>query len=355
MNKYITTDYQCAKCQKQYEFSVNSNIRGIKQFKCKHFLLKFILNLDNNITNYFASIKCLKCNKNKKNQIMIANNQSMKDFSPNNFICCENQMCFAAFFSGVNSESINDIMNNNIQFGRSNSDSKINMNNNIMNNNIMNSNIINNFNNPGNNNNFNFANNNMNNMNNVFNSVIQNNNMNNVQMMRSFNGFNCNDYIAVNPDVNQNFNIMNNQFQNINMGQNMLNNQIMNNNNFNNNMNNFQVNINQGYFPINNNPQFSQIINNNEQNYIMIHGAHRVYGETINFYFIFNQEKYPINNVKNTEIFQNVLEDFLSKNPDIKNKLGKKQKFSVNGNIVDVNKNLYDNEIRKDAKIIIQG
>ena len=69
----------------------------------------------------------------------------------------------------------------------------------------------------------------------------------------------------------------------------------------------------------------------------------------------FNQEKYPINNVKNTEIFQNVLEDFLSKNPDIKNKLGKKQKFYVNGNIVDVNKNLYDNEIRKDAKIIIQG
>ena len=65
MNKYITTDYQCAKCQKQYEFSVNSNLRGIKQFKCKHFLLKFILNLDNNITNYFASIKCLKCNKNK--------------------------------------------------------------------------------------------------------------------------------------------------------------------------------------------------------------------------------------------------------------------------------------------------
>ena len=179
--------------------------------------------------------------------------------------------------------------------------------------------------------------------------------MNNVQMMRSFNGFNCNDYIAVNPDVNQNFNIMNNQFQNINMGQNMLNNQIMNNNNFNNNMNNFQVNMNQGLFPMNNNIQFSQIINNNEQNYIMIHGAHRVYGETINFYFIFNQEKYPINNVKNTEIFQNVLEDFLSKNPDIKNKLGKKQKFYVNGNIVDVNKNLYDNEIRKDAKIIIQG
>ena len=42
MNKYITTNYQCTKCQKQYEFSENSNTSGLRQYKCNHFFLKFI-------------------------------------------------------------------------------------------------------------------------------------------------------------------------------------------------------------------------------------------------------------------------------------------------------------------------
>ena len=69
MNKYITTDYKCGKCQKQYEFSIDKDTRGIKQFQCKHFILKLISNLDNNGLKYFASIKCIKCNKKQKKTI----------------------------------------------------------------------------------------------------------------------------------------------------------------------------------------------------------------------------------------------------------------------------------------------
>jgi hypothetical protein len=61
-----------------------------------------------------VTIKCLKCNKIQENFLSITNNQSMKDFNSNTYQCCENQICFAAFFSDQKLESIN-IINNLVQ------------------------------------------------------------------------------------------------------------------------------------------------------------------------------------------------------------------------------------------------
>ena len=132
---YITTDYRCGKCQKQYEFSIYNNMRTIKQYQCKHFLLKFISNLDQNVLRYMVTIKCLKCNKIQENFLTITNNQSMKDFNSNTYQCCENQICFAAFFSDQKLESIN-IINNLVQNSVGMNMNGINMNNFNANNNF---------------------------------------------------------------------------------------------------------------------------------------------------------------------------------------------------------------------------
>jgi len=321
---YITTDYRCGKCQKQYEFSINNNMRTIKQYQCKHFLLKFISNLDQNALRYMVTIKCLKCNKIQENFLSITNNQSMKDFNSNNYQCCENQICFAAFFSDQKLESIN-IINNLAQ-------SSVGMNMNAIN--------MNNFNTNNNFNGMNNINQNQSNFNN-FNNDFQNMNLNN----NNFPNQNMN-----NMSINQNFNNMgiNNNFQNFNMGQN---NQFMNNNM---NMNNIQNNQGIGFNGMNNN--FNNMANaagQNDLNYAYVRGQHSILGQVISFYFEFIDQKYPVNKVKNNTLFRDVLNIFLNNYPDIKRRLSPNQKYMVNGEIVDVNKNLYENDIRDNSIVII--
>ena len=312
---YITTDYRCGKCQKQYEFSINNNMRTIKQYQCKHFLLKFISNLDQNVLRYMVTIKCLKCNKIQENFLTITNNQSMKDFNSNTYQCCENQICFAAFFSDQKLESIN-IINNLAQ-------NSVGMNINNFN--------MNNFNNINQNqNNFNSFNNNFQNMN-LNNNNFPNQNMNNIS-------------------INQNFNNIgiNNNFQNFNMGQN---NQFMNNNM---NMNNIQNNQGTGFNGMNNN--FNNMANaagQNDLNYAYVRGQHSILGQVISFYFEFIDQKYPVNKVKNNTLFRDVLNIFLNNYPDIRRRISQNQKYMVNGEIVDVNKNLYENDIRDNSIVII--
>ena len=324
---YITTDYRCGKCQKQYEFSINNNTITIRQFQCKHFLLKFISNLDQNVLRYMVSIKCLKCNKKQESFLSIANNQSMKDFNPNNFQCCENQICFAVFFSAQKLESINII--NNI----SQSKEGININNFNVNNNLNQMSNIN-----PNQNNFNNFNNNFQNIN-LNNQNFVNQNMNNM------NG-------------NQNFNNMgiNNDLSNINIGQNM---QFINNmNNFQNNQG-FNNNIQMGFNGMNNNcinNGQNSIINatgQNDLNYAYLHGQASILGQVISFYFQFMGQNYPVNKVKNNIIFKDVLNTFLNNNPDIKKRISPNQRYMVSGDIVDVNQNLFSNKIRDNSIVII--
>ena len=322
---YITTDYRCGKCQKQYEFSINNNMRIIKQYQCKHFLLKFISNLDQNVLRYMVTIKCLKCNKIQENFLSISNNQSMKDFNSNTYQCCENQVCFAAFFSDQKLESIN-IINNLVQNSVGMNMNAINMNNFNANNNFNGMNNIN-----QNQNNFNNFNNNFQNMNLNNNNNFPNQNMNNMS-------------------INQNFNNMdvNNNFSNINMGQNML---LMNNNM---NMNNFPMNQDMGFNGMNNNiNNIANAAGQNDLNYAYVHGQHCLLGQVISFYFEFIDQKYSVNKVKNNEIFRDVLNRFLNNYPDIKRRLSPNQKYMVNGEIVNVNKNLYDNGIRDNSIVII--
>jgi len=329
---YITTDYRCGKCQKQYEFSINNNTITIRQFQCKHFLLKFISNLDQNVLRYMVSIKCLKCNKKQESLLSIANNQSMKDFNSNYFQCCGNQICFAVFFSDQKLESIN-IINN---LAQSNEGMKIN---NFAGNNFNANNNLNQMSNINQNpNNFNNFNNNFQNMN-LNNNTFANQNMNNM-------------------NVNQNFNNMgiNNDLSNINMAQNM---QFMNNN-----MNNFQNdqgfnNMQFGFNGMNNNFDNNGQIPNinasgqNDLNYAYLHGQGSILGQVISFYFQFMGQKYPVNKVKNNVIFKDVLNTFLNNNPDIKRRLSPNQRYMVSGDIVDVNQNLFANKIRDNSIVII--
>ena len=409
MSSYITTNYKCIKCQKQYEFSVNKDIRSIKHFKCKDFILKFITNSDdkNNI-KYFVSIKCRKCNKKQGRQLKFSNNQSMKDFNSNNFKCCENIIQFAVFFSDQKLEkTININNNNNMQSSLQNNNqnmenfsvfdntSHLNNNNNfnmnqnnisnnlpinrsisdntMMNNHNINNQNNNNFNNYQNhisggiefspNNNFNNTipnkNNNFQNINNnngYFNQNCSNMNIN----MMSFQNNNRNINMMSVPNNNQNRNMMNvpNNNQNINM--NFTNNMGENmqfNNNINNNMNNFPNNqdMNNNY---NNNNNSNNLSNNYSagqynETYFYICGNHSKLGDIISFSFEFKSANYPVNNVRNDRIFKDVLNEFLNKNPGIRNYLTPNQKYLVNGEVVKLNQNLKDNGIKNNSKVLI--
>ena len=436
MSSYITTNYICIKCQKQYEFSVNKDIRSIKHFQCKDFILKFITNSDdkNNI-KYFVSIKCRKCNKKQGRQLKFSNNQSMKDFNSNNFKCCENIIQFAVFFSDQKLEkTININNNNNMQSSLQNNNQNMenfsvfdntshlnnnnnfNMNQNNISNNLPinrsisdntmmnNHNIINqnnnNFNNCQNhisggiefspNNNFNNTipnkNNNFQNINNnngYFNqnfsnmnnniwdqsqniNMMNNNNNQNINMM-SFQNNNRNINMMSVPNNNQNINMM--SVPNNNQNRNMMN--VPNNNqninmNFTNNMGeNMQFNNNINNFP--NNQDMNNNFNNNNSNnssniysagqynedYLYIHGSHSKLGDIISFSFEFKSANYPVNNVRNDRIFKDVLNEFLNKNPGIRNYLTPNQKYLVDGEVVKLNQNLKDNGIKNNSKVLI--
>jgi len=100
--KYITTNYICDKCHKKYEFSDDKNKPGIRQYRCKHFLLKFIKNKDENELKYFLSIKCLQCSKKQsKINLNITKNYNISEnnIDYNNYKCCGNEVNIGAFFS----------------------------------------------------------------------------------------------------------------------------------------------------------------------------------------------------------------------------------------------------------------
>ena len=365
MSKYITTIYQCHKCQKQYEFSDQRNLQGIRQYQCKHYILKFIKNMDNNIISYKVSIKCRKCSKKNEKQLFTVNNKNMIDFNSNIYNCCNNQINFVSFFSETRSESINKIQQNNLNMSmnlninnlnmnndnpliRSNSDTmRLNMNMNMNNFNNQNMNNINqkNFNmNRGLSGNIQNTNFNMNFNNNQF----KNNNNNNFQ------NHNLNLMTGIN--MNQNMNNMNNQnarYANVNMMQNIQFNNNMNNmNNFQNNnfMNNNMNNNLESSQLMNNNSALSAVGQNNWKDYI--NGNPEYFGQKITFQFEFKQQ-YNYMTANNNRIFKDVLSEFLNYHPEIRTLLTYNQKYLCNGDNVDINKTLFELGIKNGCVVII--
>ena len=363
MSKYITTIYQCHKCQKQYEFSDQRNLQGIRQYQCKHYILKFIKNMDNNIISYKVSIKCRKCSKKNEKQLFTVNNKNMIDFNSNIYNCCNNQINFTSFFSETRSESIDRIQQNNLNMSmnlninnlnmnndnpliRSNSDTmRLNMNMNNFNNQNMNNINQNNFNmNRGLSGNIQNTNFNMNFNNNQF----KNNNNNNFQ------NHNLNLMTGIN--MNQNMNNMNNQnarYANVNMMQNIQFNNNMNNmNNFQNNnfMNNNMNNNLESSQLMNNNNTLSAVGQNNWKDYI--NGNPEYFGQKITFQFEFKQQ-YNYMTANNNRIFKDVLSEFLNYHPEIRTLLTYNQKYLCNGDNVDINKTLFELGIKNGCVVII--
>ena len=154
---------------------------------------------------------------------------------------------------------------------------------------------------------------------NLMNMQGMNNNINNLQMS-GINQF-------MNNGMNNNFGNMNN----MNMGMDFNN---QNNNNF--------------------NVFNAQAAGKNELNdYIYIFGKHAARGDNVTFFFDFKQNQYPVTANNNT-IFRDVLNNFLNQNPGIRQSLNPNQKYIFNGEIVDINKTLYELKIRNKSKVIIQ-
>ena len=343
MSQYITTNYQCHKCQKQYEFSEKKNFQGIRQFQCKHYILKFIKNLDNNAINYHVSIKCRKCSKRLDKSLFIANNKNMINFGANTHACCGNQINFGAFYSEQRLESVNKIQMQQNNLARSVANFNMNgfdnnnqnMNNINQNNNNLNKGISGNI--PNTNFVLNFNNNQINNNNN---NNFQNNNLN---LMTGIN-------------MNQNMNNMNNQNARFTINNMMPNNQFNNNMN---NMNNFQNNNFMGN-NMNNNLEISQLMyannkysavgQNDWKNYINDDPGY--IGQQITFQFEFKQQYYYMS-ARNDRIFKDVLFEFLNGHPEIRSLLTYNQKYLFNGEMVDINKTLFELRRKKEAVVII--
>ena len=371
MSQYITTDYQCHKCQKQYEFSDLRNLQGIRQYNCKHYILKFIKNMDNNIVGYLVSIKCRKCSKKNDKQLFVFNNKNMIDFNSNVYNCCNNQINFAAFYSDTRLESINKIQQNNLNMNK-------NINNLNMNKSINNLNM----NGFGMNNNNGYIRSNSDNlgMNNFNNQNMNNINQNNNNLNKGLSGNIPNTNFVLNFNNNQINNNNNNNFQNnnlnlmtgINMNQNMNNmnnqnarftiNNMMPNNQFNNNMNNLNNFQNNNFMGnnMNNNLEISQLMyannkysavgQNDWKNYINDDPGY--IGQQITFQFEFKQQYYYMS-ARNDRIFKDVLFEFLNGHPEIRSLLTYNQKYLFNGEMVDINKTLFELRIKNDAVVII--
>ena len=107
-NKFITTHYICEKCEKKYEFSDNKNKSGIRYYSCKHFSLKFIRNTDEQDLKYYLCIKCSKCSRQKKQNLIINNNynKNTNNLNYSFYNCCQNAINIATFFSDEENQSI---------------------------------------------------------------------------------------------------------------------------------------------------------------------------------------------------------------------------------------------------------
>ena len=351
--KYLTTHYLCDKCKKKYEFSDPKSKRGIRMYRCKHFELKFIKNIDNAQLNYFLKIKCLICYKKQDiKNIKINNYNQNNQIQYNKYNCCGNKINIGSFFSNDENNSIDNIIDL-----------------------LEKTDIIqrnNNQNNFNNNKDMFIQNGNMNNIN--FGMVNQNNGMNNFNNINNIPN-NCMGYININNNanfennVNNNFQMNPNFCQNaaiMNNGQNMFE-QSFNGNNFQNNFiqnglfaNNFQDNCaqnNQFNFNINNNGNFNNnnlLINNQKNDFIFnnnndyLNGGNQVYMSDINLSFadenclnnncfipekiVFKinimQNNYPIE-AYNNRITREVINEFLKDHPDLEQYLYRNQKYLI--------------------------
>ena len=320
--------------------------------------------MDNNIIGYSVTIKCRKCSKRNEKQLFIFNNKNMIDFNSNTYNCCNNQINFAAFYSDTRLDSINKInqQNNlNMNMGINN----LNMNNFDMNNEptyirsnsdtlLMN---MNNFNNQ----NMNNINQNNNNFNRGFSGNVQNTyfniNLNNNQINNNNNNNFQNNNLNLMKGNNKNQNIINMNNQNSRY----INNNMIPNNQFNNNMNNFQNN-NYMYNNMNNNLNLSQSMNgnntfsvvgqnpNNWNDYINDNPGY--FGQQITFKFEFKQQ-YNYMTATNKRIFKDVLSEFLNGHPEISSLLNFNQRYLFNGDVIDINKSLFELGIKNDSVVII--
>ena len=348
MSQYITTYFICSKCQKTYQFSLVNNISGMRQYQCKHYILKCIKNFDNNILMYNITIQCRKCNKKQGKQFMVSNSFNNNDLYSNQFNCCDNVINLTSYYSKDNNETINnvEVIGNNI--GMNNITSNY-MNNKIPINNMQNNNMMG-MNMAGNQNMMN--NNNPNNNLNRFNSM-DNSNMNNMNAMGNMgNAGNMNDGFnrQWSGNINQN---MNNNFNNIfpnNMNNNQNNNAMFNNNN---NRQFNQMNNNMNFNNNNNNN-----INNNGQNaddemYFYLNKKHAKLGDIVNFFFEFNSQRYPVTK-SNTIMFNDCFIEFLMLHPDIAASVNNNTKLIHGGSVINKNQTLFENKIKDKSVIIIQ-
>ena len=389
MSQYITTYFICSKCQKTYQFSLVNNISGMRQYQCKHYILKCIKNFDNNILMYNITIQCRKCNKKQGKQFMVSNSFNNNDLYSNQFNCCDNVINLTSYYSKDNNETINNVeaIGNNIGMNNITSNymnNKIPINN-MQNNNMMgmnmagNQNMMNN-NNPNNNlNRFNsMDNSNMNNMNamgNMGNAGNMNDGFNrqwsgniNQNMNNNFNNIFPNNMNNMNNNnsFNQNFNNNNNNtFNRMSQNQNMMMSANAQMSNFNMNQNNnamFNNNNNRQFNQMNNNMNFNNNnnnnINNNGQNaddemYFYLNKKHAKLGDIVNFFFEFNSQRYPVTK-SNTIMFNDCFIEFLMLHPDIAASVNNNTKLIHGGSVINKNQTLFENKIKDKSVIIIQ-
>ena len=113
-SKYLTTYCICEKCQKKHEFSDDKNTPGVRLIRCQHFILKFIRNTDENNLRYLVSLKCCGCSIKqdiKKIDITLNYNKNEINLKYNKYSCCQNIIIIGAFYSEVETETINKIIN----------------------------------------------------------------------------------------------------------------------------------------------------------------------------------------------------------------------------------------------------
>ncbi len=283
MSRYITTYYICEKCQRRYEFSDDKNTPGIRLIRCQHFTIKFIRNTDEYNLRFFVSLKCGGCSNKqdiKKIDIIKNYNKNDKDLKYNIYSCCQNIILIGAFYSEVESETINNIINlsdyNDFLH-------MITLNNHMNNNNTFKNNESNMFNNNRINNNRYSANEINSNgyismeqkeLNNLKGSLenkelFDMNNNNNISLSDYYLVMEANNMLMNN---NNNIGINNNNINNNMMNNNMANNNMINiNNNMMNNMMNNNMMNNMMNNNMNNNMGNNNMMNNNMNNNIMNH------------------------------------------------------------------------------------
>ena len=382
-NKYLTTYFICEKCQKKHEFSDDKNTPGVRLIRCQHFILKFIRNTDENYLSYFLSLKCRGCSTKqdiKKLNVTLNYNKNEKDLKYNKFSCCQNAIIIGAFYSEVELETINKMINlsdyNDFRHDNFNYDRDEQKRNSMDSNNLNNLNVDQSHNQMNNNNMFQFKesmlNKNQINNNRYLADEINNNGYYNMEqkelnnfkgslankaLFDKFNNITMNDYIMLMninniPMNNNNIQVknrmeMNNNFMQINknMNNNMINNNINNNNMNNNMMNNININNNMMINNMNNNNMNNIMMNNNNMNNNIMNNNmmnnnnmnNNIMNNDINNNIMNNNMN---NNIMNNDINNNIMNNNMMNNNMMNNNI---MSNNMNNNMM--NNNMNDNLI----------